>query len=101
MYLIPKNVKTRFEFFTGFGWRELLITAIGLAIGGIIFYIVSIFTDSIFALIIIALGVGGGYLISKPDPRTGQNLLELIHNFKSFKSKTHTYYYVFGEGRKK
>lgn len=37
MYLIPANVSTRFEFFPGFGWKELRACAIAILIGGLIF----------------------------------------------------------------
>jgi len=37
-YLIPANVSTKFEFFAGFGWYELKIVGIALAIGVLIFF---------------------------------------------------------------
>ena len=33
MYIIPRNISKRFEFFPGWGWRELLVTAVGVGIG--------------------------------------------------------------------
>lgn len=38
-YLVPANVSTRFEFFEGFGWHELKVVAIALAIGALLFYL--------------------------------------------------------------
>lgn len=100
MYLIPKNVKTRFEFFTGFGWKELLITFIGLTIGTIFFFLLGLFTQSLLRLLFVVVGGIAGFMVCKADPRTGQSLLSLVSNFRNFKSKNQTYYYVFGSGRK-
>lgn len=36
-YLVPANVVTRFELFSGFGWHEAGITLVGIAIGGVFF----------------------------------------------------------------
>ncbi|HRC81205.1 MAG TPA: hypothetical protein PLF27_07450 [Sedimentibacter sp.] len=38
-YLVPANVSTRFEFFEGFGWPELKVVTIALAIGALIFFL--------------------------------------------------------------
>jgi type IV secretory pathway VirB3-like protein len=99
-YLIPENVKSRFEFFPGFGMMELFFTLIGAIFGAIIYFAISIFTQNPLALISIPIMAGGGYLISKPDPRTGMSLLSMIENFKQFKLRQKKYYYVFGSGRK-
>ena len=100
-YLIPKNVKTKFEFFSGFGWKELLVTFIGLVSGVVIYFIISIFTDHPAAFLVPIATTGFGFAISKPDPRTGLSLLQTLSSFKEFKTKPSTYYYQFGEGRVK
>jgi hypothetical protein len=41
-YLIPANVTTKFEFFEGFGWRELRIVAMAAAVGVFLFFLLSI-----------------------------------------------------------
>jgi len=100
MYLIPKNVKSRFEFFTGFGFRELAITSLGLAIGGILFFIVGFVTASFARIFLIALGGGIGFFLSIPDPREGKSLLHRIQDFREFNSRPKKYFYVFGSGRR-
>lgn len=99
MYIVPKNVKTRFVFFGEFGWYELLITTIGIVIGGILLLIFGFFTKSIFRFVLLVVGAAVGYQVSYRNPRTGLSLLKLLKNFKEFKAKAQTYYYSFGEGR--
>ncbi len=99
-YLIPENVKSRFEFFPGFGFYELLITLIGVVIGAIIYFIISVFTNHPVALVAIPIVAGGGFMLSKPDKRTGMSVLAMIENFKQFKTRQKKFYYVFGSGRK-
>lgn len=47
-YLVPSNVSTRFEFFPGFGWYEFKIVLIALAIGASIFFVLGLFTKTIY-----------------------------------------------------
>lgn len=101
LYLVPKNVKTRFEFFTGFGWKELFITLIGFVIGVALFFIIGLITKSMLRILILIIPTIAAFMICRADPRTGLNLLQLINNFKNFKTKTQTYFYIFGEGRNK
>lgn len=98
-YLIPKNVKTRFEFFNGFGWRELFLTLTGIAIGSVIYILSGLFTDSIFRVIIIFVFGAIGFFASHSDPRTGKNVIDFLRDLKMYKSKQKRYMYVFGKGR--
>lgn len=99
-YLIPENVKTRFEFFPGLGWKELFITLIGGIFGTIVFFILSMFVGHPARLLVIPIITLFGYMFSKPDPRTGMSFLDLLQNFRQFKTRTKKYYYVFGSGRR-
>ncbi|MGE4282321.1 MAG: hypothetical protein AB7G87_01230 [Clostridia bacterium] len=47
-YLVPANVSARFEFFVGFGWRELFIVLIALAAGMVLFFGLGIFKEIIY-----------------------------------------------------
>lgn len=98
-FLIPKNVKTRYTFFEGFGFRELGLTLIGLAAGGLLFGLFYVITDSLFSIVCIGFGGGLGFVISKPDPRTGRSPLELLKSWRAFRKKQKKYFYVFGTGR--
>lgn len=46
-YLVPANVSARFEFFEGFGWKELKIVTIALIIGVIFFFLTGLITKTI------------------------------------------------------
>lgn len=99
-YLIPKNIKARFEVIPGIGWREIFVTLIGLIIGLLLFVLLGAFSVPIIVrMFITAVCAAIGYGISVPNPRTGFNLLDILKLMRRFNSKTKRYYYVFGEGR--
>lgn len=41
-FAVPSNVSARYEFFYGFGWKELIIVAVALLIGILIFSVLGI-----------------------------------------------------------
>lgn len=98
-YVIPKNVKTRFEIFEGFGLRELAVTLItgifGLCLGLIVWFIEG--SPLWLGLSIPAGSIG--FFFSRPNPRTGRNALDLMNDIRKFKAKPSRYYYRFGDGR--
>lgn len=98
-YLIPKNVRTRLEFFTGFGFKELGLLLAGLFVGGILAGLVYLITHSFFCLVLLALGGGIGFILGRQDPRTGMNALDFFKAWKSFQSKRKRYFYKYGDGR--
>ncbi|MCP1312093.1 PrgI family mobile element protein [Paenibacillus tyrfis] len=98
-FLIPKNVRTRMEFFTGFGWFELFILLIGLGVGILLFGIAFLITHSFITLLFIVVGGTAGFLLGKPNPYTGMNALSFLKAFKAFKTKRNRYFYRFGDGR--
>ncbi|MEC3018351.1 PrgI family protein [Bacillus cereus] len=101
-YLIPKNIKARFELIPGFGWREIFVTFTGLVIGLLLLLLLGVFgVPFILRLFLTVLCAGVGYGISVPNPRTGLNLLDILKMMKQFRAKPKRYYYVFGEGREK
>ena len=79
---------------------ELFITLLGGVVGAIVYFIISFFTPNPFILVAIPIMAGGGFILSKPDPRTGMSILSMIQNFKQFKLRQKKYHYVFGSGRK-
>lgn len=100
-YIIPANVKTRFEIFEGFGFRELiylLLAAImGLCLGLIVWFI----SGQIFWLGLAVPGGALGFLFGKPNPRTGRNTFHIIQDIRNFNRRPKRYYYRFGDGRGK
>lgn len=98
-YIVPKNVRARFQFADGFGWFELLICLVGVITGGVIAAVVFLITKSPFSLTFLVFGGALGFFLGKPDPRTGQSALDLIKDYKAFNTKPKRYYYSFGKGR--
>jgi hypothetical protein len=100
-YLIPRNVSTRFMFIPGFGWRELFIGLIGLGIGLILFFIVSIFTESMLRIFLVFIPTIAAIMLTISDPKTGVSLMQLLKDLKEFNMSVRKYYYRFGSGVKK
>jgi hypothetical protein len=101
MYLIPKNVGGKFEFFEGFGMKEMFYCLIGVAIGvGITFILSSFHSPIIMRILPIPIFTGAVFFAVKRDPRLGKSILSNIADQKKFMSKTQKYFYVYGEGRK-
>lgn len=99
IYVIPKNVNARFEFFEGFGFKEIGIVFIAAVIGLFIGWIIWLFSGSTIPFFLCVPTAALGYFVSKPDPRTGMSALNLIKDAKDFGSKQKRYFYRFGSGR--
>jgi len=98
-YLIPKNIRTRFEFFPGIGIVELLYIVIGLAIAFILYKLTGLFTKSFYRLIYFVIGFLIPFALVYQEPRNGVSLLRVLKDLKKFKSKPRRYIYVHGKGR--
>lgn len=98
-FLIPKNVSTRLEFFSGFGWRELYLVLIGLGVGGLLFLLTFLITHSFYSIAFVGAGAGIGFFLGKPDPRTRKNALDFFRDYQAFNRRAKRYYYRHGEGR--
>lgn len=99
MYIVPKNVGTRFEFIEGFGMKELLYCAVGGVVGLGISLFLGIFTSSLFKFIPLPFFVAATFMLVRVDPRLGSSLIQNMIGQYSFNSKTREYHYVYGEGR--
>lgn len=99
-FIVPKNVKSRFEFFSGFGWKELIFLLFGAVAGFLISGIIFIVSHNLVAFLIAPIGAVLGFFTGKTDPRTGKNLLTLIKDFKDFQTRPKRYQFRYGEGRK-
>lgn len=97
MYLIPKNVNTRFEFKDGFGWRELGIMLIGGAVAATLFFILTLFDPHpILRVFISALPIAVAFLLIQPHPATKVSNLETIRFQIHFRRSKKRYLYVYG-----
>lgn len=99
-YLIPKNVNAKFQFFPGFGWFELGVVLCGVIIGVIIFFILNIFTNSIWRAFSIVFPTVISLGIVQKDEKTGLSILSLISDYKKFNLNQRKYLYIYGKGRK-
>ena len=117
-YLIPANVTTKFEFFTGFGWAELRFVAITLIIGTAIFFALGMPKRNVLvqsstlssqtvkqsivpaiprAMFIIIPGLTSFFLV-KRDGTTGASVLSLLKASREFKKNQKLYLYRYKSG---
>lgn len=100
-YIIPKNVKSRFELIPGIGLKEVGIMLVGICIGASLGGLIYLIFKAKVALFIVTVFFGAiGFFIAKPHPVTGKNAIDLLKDIRDFKSKPRRYYYQFGQGRK-
>lgn len=97
-YLIPRNVDTRFMFIPGFGWKELFISLIGLGIGLMLFFTVTIFVQSMLNVVLVIVPTVFAVMLTISDPKTGVSFMQLIKDFKEFNMSVRKYYYRYGSG---
>lgn len=98
MYLIPRNVRQRFEFFPGMGFKELFMIVGGLAVGLLVFFVSGLFTKSMARLLLIGLCGSIGYFLGRAEPRSGKSVLDIIRDAKQWKVNQKTFFYDFGKG---
>ena len=92
---IPSNVKTRFEFIKGFGFKELTTTSIVVAFLLLIAFIVhSITNNLIIAVLIVLIGTSAMILISAKDTNN-LSVLDMINNMLEFVNMQKLYEYKY------
>ncbi|MDA5110973.1 hypothetical protein O3V59_21805 [Brevibacillus thermoruber] len=100
MYLIPKNVNTRFEFRDGFGWKELGIMLIGGGTGTLLFYLLGLLSvEFVGRLILLALPIYGAFYLIQPHPLTKISVLDTLRLQIRFTRSKKRYLYVYGGDR--
>ncbi|MTI85632.1 MAG: PrgI family protein [Firmicutes bacterium] len=92
MYLIPRNVVTKFQIFPGFGWFELGTVLSGAAIGGALFGIASLLIDSMLIFILLVIPPGLAFTVTKPGP-DGLSFYELIRRKRRWEGRQRRYLY--------
>ncbi|MGB9781595.1 MAG: PrgI family mobile element protein [Moorellaceae bacterium] len=93
MYLIPRNVRARFEFFPGFGWFELAFVLAGALVGFLLYALAGLFTRSFFRIVLFIVPPGLAYFVTRPGP-DGQSLYGLIKLWRRWKRSRKRYLYV-------
>ncbi|TYP56838.1 PrgI family mobile element protein [Thermosediminibacter litoriperuensis] len=92
MYQVPKNISARFEFFPGFGWKELFFVLTGLLTGFIFYLVLGIFTKSFIRYLVIFVPAGLSYFLSVPGP-DGNSVISLIKYYLKWSKKQKRYLY--------
>lgn len=93
MYQVPRNVVARFEFFPGFGWKELFFVLAGLLTGLFFYLLLGIFTKSPARYMAIFIPAGLSYFLSVPGP-DGNSVISLIKCYLKWSKKQKKYLYI-------
>lgn len=96
MYLIPRNISKRFEFFPGWGWKEFLVLIIGLGIGCVIALLSGLIIHSPVRFLCVLFFGGAGYMMTKPVMADGSSALDILKHMQRFRKKQKLYLYQKG-----
>ena len=96
MYLIPRNISKRFEFFPGWGWKELFITLIGAAIGLGFSTLLGLIISSPGRYLVALFMTGIGYLSTLAIMPDGSTALDMIQHKKRYRVNQKLYLYEKG-----
>lgn len=92
MYLIPRNVVTKYQIFPGFGWFELGAVLAGAAVGAVLFGIVSLFTAAGIRFAVLVIPPGLVFTITRPGP-DGLSFYDLIRRKRRWANSQRRYLY--------
>jgi len=93
LYQVPKNISAKFEFFPGFGWKELFFVLTGLLTGFLFYLFLGIFTESPVKYLAIFIPAGLSYFLSVPGP-DGNSVISLIKCYIKWSKKQRRYLYI-------
>ncbi|HBQ26676.1 MAG TPA: PrgI family protein [Syntrophomonas sp.] len=96
MYLIPRNISNRFEFFPGWGWQELIMLLIGLGTGVLICFLLGLVTHSPARFIPVLLLGAIGYMATKPIMADGSTAIQIIRYMQRYNHSQKLYLYQKG-----
>lgn len=91
MYIIPRNISKRFEFFPGWGWQELIMLLFGAGTGVLISAMLSFITQNPVRFLPILFFGAVGYLTSKPILADGSTALQIVQYARRFNSSQKLY----------
>lgn len=81
---IPVNIKTRYEFFEGYGMSELVWSAIVTVIAGIIAFGINIITGNVVVCVLIVLVAMAGSVMALSKGPNNQSMVDQIRLFYHF-----------------
>lgn len=97
LYLVPKNVATRYEFFGGFGWRELLLVLAAGLVGMVLFVVAGVWTGSPARVLLVVVPAGLAFLVAR-EGRGGGSALALAQERMRFRRAQQRFLYFSGRG---
>jgi len=93
VYLIPRNISKRFEFFPGWGLKELFILLFALGIGAALAFILGLVTSGPARFLFIVLFGGIGYTATLPVMADGSTALQILFYMQRFRQDQKLYLY--------
>lgn len=93
MYLIPRNISNRFEFFPNWGLKELIILLIAFGTGVLLTCLLGLVTRSPFRFLLVFVFSVLGYLVTQPVMADGSSALEILAHMRNYRRKQKLYLY--------
>ncbi|MBS3949559.1 MAG: hypothetical protein KGZ53_02685 [Peptococcaceae bacterium] len=94
MYLVPKNVRARFELVPGFGIPELALCAVGLVVGATLGFVFSLFNASpLVRMVLLVVPTGFMFFATRPGLE-GESLFGLVVLYRRWKTGQRRYFNV-------
>ena len=94
MYLVPKNVRARFELVPGFGLPELALCGGGLVVGALLGFVASLFGASpLVRMVFLVVPTGFMFFVTRVGSE-GESLFGLVLFYRRWKFNQRRYYNV-------
>ncbi|MBO8169076.1 MAG: hypothetical protein H0Z35_07840 [Thermoanaerobacteraceae bacterium] len=102
-YIVPRNVRSRVEFFPGFGFKELAAVGMGGMVGFALQYIVGLLPlafklQSFIKIVVVTICVGVPYMLVKPDT-AGNTLLQQLQAYRNWSGRRKKYLFKRSDGK--
>ena len=95
-YVVPRKIRLGYEFAPGWGWQQVVVPAVGLAVGMLLFFVLRVISSNLLMrVIVLVLPAGIGFLASRPQT-DGTTALEMILSWREWSKKQKLYNYDFG-----
>lgn len=94
MYLVPKNVRARFELVPGFGIPELALCGVGLVVGAVLGFVTSLFgASSLVKMVLLVVPTGFMFFVTRVGSE-GESLFDLVVLYRKWRTSQRRYFNV-------
>jgi hypothetical protein len=94
VYLVPKNVKARFELLPGFGLPEIALCAGGLAVGFVLSLLVSLLgASALIRMVLVVVPAGFMFFVTRAGSE-GESLFGLVLSYRRWKTGQRRFFNV-------